>query len=649
MKRAIACMVLLVVSLTVAAIADIPLVLDYQGVLTEAGGTAVTDGTYDVTFRLYTDFTGGTHFWQETNSVVVTKGIFNVVLGTLTSLNFDFDETYYMGMSVEGEPELVPRIMLTPAAYSFSSRGVYGAENVFPSQGDVGVGTAGPGCALHVYKDWASSTSIIIENPNTSGASMERLILRDESGENAGLLTFDDDHVSSPSYMHLFNNRTNGEIHFITGAQRRMRIVNNGDVGIGTVPVEKLDVSGGIKIGSTGGTNAGTIRWTGADFEGYDGSSWNSLTASGGAELPPGSSGQTLRHDGADWTATSNLYNNGSQVGIGTTSPGATLHVSGSIRAGSNTQTGSLDIFRIAIATSIISLSTGSYGASQYWNDEAGTSIAGLYADPSSGGEGGYFFVKRSGAYSAFRVDGNYNDTESPRVSIFGASRSAVFDMTQAGNSSVSLPVDAVSSTEINNEPGVASYTEGGGTGTIIGTTVTVIGSRSIVVPAAGYVLVMASGQVTINHTNGTDSYCQFGVSDNNTSFPANQEVTVGLNDTGPSGYHHMGSAFHGLFEVAGAGTYTYYFLGDETSGDFRLYDAQLTLLYIPTSYGTVMPTVQGVAEEETRGEGRPGMTASAVAAERAESEAANVARIERELAAMRAELEALKEEMRED
>ena len=109
-----------------------------------------------------------------------------------------------------------------------------------------------------------------------------------------------------------------------------------------------------------------------------------------------------------------------------------------------------------------------------------------------------------------------------------------------------------------------------------------------------------------------------------------------------------MGSTFHGLFEVAGAGTYTYYFLGDETSGAFTLYDAQLTLLYIPTQYGTVMPTIKGVAVEETRGQGGPGMTAAAVAAERSESVAANMARVERELSVMRAEFEALKDEMQE-
>ncbi|MDH3324928.1 MAG: hypothetical protein OEL89_04785, partial [Candidatus Peregrinibacteria bacterium] len=51
------------------------------------------------------------------------------------------------------------------------------------------------------------------------------------------------------------------------------------NVGIGTSsPTELLDVSGGIKIGNSAGINAGTLRWTGSDFEGYTGASWDSLT-----------------------------------------------------------------------------------------------------------------------------------------------------------------------------------------------------------------------------------------------------------------------------------------------------------------------------------------------------------------------------------
>ena len=47
----------------------------------------------------------------------------------------------------------------------------------------------------------------------------------------------------------------------------------------------------------------------------------------GSGSLPSGTSGQTLRHNGTDWTANSLLFNDGTSVGIGTTSPAKPLHV----------------------------------------------------------------------------------------------------------------------------------------------------------------------------------------------------------------------------------------------------------------------------------------------------------------------------------
>jgi hypothetical protein len=48
-----------------------------------------------------------------------------------------------------------------------------------------------------------------------------------------------------------------------------------GSVGIGTTsPVEALEVNGAIKLGTTAGANAGTLRWSGSNFQGYDGVSW---------------------------------------------------------------------------------------------------------------------------------------------------------------------------------------------------------------------------------------------------------------------------------------------------------------------------------------------------------------------------------------
>lgn len=50
-------------------------------------------------------------------------------------------------------------------------------------------------------------------------------------------------------------------------------------VGIGSKsPRARLDIDGAIKIGGAGDGFPGIIRWTGRDFEGYDGQTWKSLT-----------------------------------------------------------------------------------------------------------------------------------------------------------------------------------------------------------------------------------------------------------------------------------------------------------------------------------------------------------------------------------
>ncbi len=71
----------------------------------------------------------------------------------------------------------------------------------------------------------------------------------------------------------------------------------------------------------------------------YNGTSWVRLSITGEGGLPPGTAGQTLRHDGTNWVANSLIYNNGTNVGIGTTTPDASaiLDVNGNLRVSSLT------------------------------------------------------------------------------------------------------------------------------------------------------------------------------------------------------------------------------------------------------------------------------------------------------------------------
>jgi hypothetical protein len=107
-----------------AAWGQIPQTISYQGVLTDASGTAVPDGDYNLTFKLYDAATGRTELWSEDQSVEVSNGIFNVILGSITPLTLSFDKPYWLGVTVGQNSELTPRIELTASAYSLNARSI---------------------------------------------------------------------------------------------------------------------------------------------------------------------------------------------------------------------------------------------------------------------------------------------------------------------------------------------------------------------------------------------------------------------------------------------------------------------------------------------------------------------------------------------
>jgi hypothetical protein len=113
--------------------------------------------------------------------------------------------------------------------------------------------------------------------------------------------------------------------------------------------------------------------------------------------------------------------------------------------------------------------------------------------------------------------------------------------------------------------------------------------------------------------------------------------------------YYRAPVTVQSIFEVATAGTHTFYFLGYEFFGNFTCYDRQISLMYFPTAYGTVSSAgMVGIDTDEINVAG-PEITESFVENQKRESEAANAARLQREMDEMRAEIETLKREMREN
>lgn len=111
-----------------------------------------------------------------------------------------------------------------------------------------------------------------------------------------------------------------------TSLSNAITVLKNGFTGMGIDnPTAQLHTSGTVRFQGAGTPAAGKVLTSDADGN----ATWQVLPSGGSGTMPGGISGQTLRHDGSNWVANSTLVNNGNYIGIGTATPAAQLHVSG--------------------------------------------------------------------------------------------------------------------------------------------------------------------------------------------------------------------------------------------------------------------------------------------------------------------------------
>src|SRR5690349_18106587 len=99
--------------------AQVPRTISYQGVLADAAGNLV-QGTHQLTLQLYQEGSGGTAIYTETHtSVAVVKGVFNLIIGSVTPLpeGLSFDRAYFLDVKVDNV-QMTPRTPLTAAPYA---------------------------------------------------------------------------------------------------------------------------------------------------------------------------------------------------------------------------------------------------------------------------------------------------------------------------------------------------------------------------------------------------------------------------------------------------------------------------------------------------------------------------------------------------
>lgn len=99
--------------------AAVPRLINYQGKLTDTSGVPL-NGSYAITFRLYDALSGGNMLWEETQQVVIDKGIVGILLGSVVNLNLAFDIPYYLEIKV-GTEVMSPRQQIASSAYAITA------------------------------------------------------------------------------------------------------------------------------------------------------------------------------------------------------------------------------------------------------------------------------------------------------------------------------------------------------------------------------------------------------------------------------------------------------------------------------------------------------------------------------------------------
>lgn len=256
--------------------------------------------------------------------------------------------------------------------------------------------------------------------------------------------------------------------------------------------------------------------------------------------------------------------------------------------------------------------------------DTANNNVVVTQVDPNGGGQ--MSIARDSSGSTGFLVDGNAGGSASTRVDLTGEARSIVLDTSVGGDAAVVLPDGAIDAHEMFDEPGVAER-HANSLSTDIDSFVSAALSRTISVPGPGYVLAMGNAEVLVGFVNGSDQGVNVGLSDKNNAFYDGIELSMDIPGGRATGSYNLLFSPTMVFPVTAAGSYTFYLVASEDGGQganiVRVSDAQITLLYVPTAYGTVgtgVTLLQGSgAVPDGFGPGRGPLTAQEIAAEQTE------------------------------
>ena len=317
-------------------------ILGFDGTLwvnkTVAGWLGYTPANASGTTNYISKFTGSTTLG---NSQIFDNGT-NVGIGT-TSPNRTLSVNGIVGIS-SATANTQQLVFSVDSGASYITSSYFGSSSYVPmyletggnvrlailTNGNVGIGTTSPAYKLDV----ATGNDNAIRILNSSGSNNNGLALSVGSGTPwldfyGG--RFDIKYNTSPGSWN-------------SGANTFLSILSSGNVGIGTTsPSQLLHVAGNIRVtgafydsNNQAGTSGQILKSTGS------GTDWVSLSEITGVD-GSGTANYVTKWSDADTITNSLIYDNGTNVGIGTTSPGYNFDVNGQVRVQDKLRVGTVN------------------------------------------------------------------------------------------------------------------------------------------------------------------------------------------------------------------------------------------------------------------------------------------------------------------
>jgi len=172
------------------SLAAVPQRINYQGYLTDSGKVPI-NGTLDMHYKLYDASSEGTVLWSETHTgVIVSNGIYNVLLGSTVAIGLPFDDDYYLGITVGNDSEMLPRQPLSSVGYAFRAESANSSGTAATAANFSGIlagDVSGPQGATEVTSVGGQTSSsvaagILLANSATNTGTPGTLVKRDPSG-----------------------------------------------------------------------------------------------------------------------------------------------------------------------------------------------------------------------------------------------------------------------------------------------------------------------------------------------------------------------------------------------------------------------------------------------------------------------------------